>query len=168
MKETHRQEGLITRMALENNQMDWRQEQLNDLDISIFLLGKEVDTRPMWQEVASKGTPAKIYWFYWDSLQVRNGILYKRSETPNLKNTIIQLIVLKTRIKQILEKAHDSPSGGHFGINKTLEKIRKRFYWASCKQDVEEWCKSCKVCLARRSSAGKGKSPLQIYNVGAQ
>jgi len=166
MKETHKQEGLIARMALENNQMDWRQEQLNDPDISIFLLGKEVDTRPMWQAVASKGMAAKIYWSYWDSLQVQNGILYKRWETPNLKNTIIQLIVPKTRIKQILEEAHDSRSGGHFGINKTLEKIRKRFYWASCKQDVE-WCKSCKVCLARRGPAGKEKSSLQIYNVGA-
>jgi len=159
-------EGFIARMTLENNQIDWRQEQLNDSDISIFLLGKGIDTRPMWQEVASKRTAAKIYWSYWDSLQVQNGILYKRWETPNLKNIIIQLIVPKTQIKQILEEAHDSPSGGHFGINKTLEKIRKRFYWASCKQDVEEWCKSCKVCLARRGPAGKGKSPLQIYNVG--
>jgi len=83
-----------------------------------------------------------------------------------LKNTVVQLIVPKTRIKQILEEAHDSPSVGHFGINKTLEKIRKRF-WASCKQDVEEWCRSCKICLARRGPTGKGKSPLQVYNVGA-
>jgi len=84
-----------------------------------------------------------------------------------LKNIVVQLIVPKTRIKQILEEAHDSLSGGHFGINKTLEKIRKIFYWASCKQDMEEWCRSCKVCLARRGPTGKGKSPLQIYNVGA-
>jgi len=106
MKEA--QEGFIARMILENNQMDWRQEQLNDSDISIFLLGKEVDTRSTWQEVALKGTAAKIYWSYWDSLQVQNGILYKRWENPNLKNTIIQLIVPKTRIKQILEETHDS------------------------------------------------------------
>jgi len=105
IKETHEQEGFIARMALENNQMDWRQEQLNDSDISIFLLGKKVDTRPMWQEVASKGTAAKIYWSYWDSLWIQNEILYKRRETPNLKNTIIQLIVPKIRI---LEEAHDS------------------------------------------------------------
>lgn len=28
----------------------------------------------------------------------------------------------------ILEETHDSSSGGHFGINKTFEKIRKRFH----------------------------------------
>jgi len=77
----------------------------------------------------------------------------------------LQVIVPYNRIDQILITAHDSPSGGHFGINKTLDKIRKRFYWASCKQDVEKWCRSCKTCSAKNGPSGKGKSPLQIYNV---
>jgi len=168
IKEAQKQEKFVARMVLaENNLINWRQDQLQDPEISIFLLGKEIGERPTWQEIASKGTAAKIYWSYWDSLEIQDGVLYKRWETPNLKDTIIQLIVPRIRIRQILEEAHDSPSGGHFGINKTLEKIRKRFYWASCKQDVEEWCKSCKICLAKRGPSGKGKSPLQVYNVGA-
>ena len=44
-----------------------------------------------------------------------------------------------------------------------MEKIRKKFYW---EQDVEEWIRICKVCIARKEFIGKGKSPLQIYNVG--
>ncbi|KMQ90068.1 integrase core domain protein [Lasius niger] len=77
------------------------------------------------------------------------------------------LVVPRERVKKILEETHDSPTGGHFGVNKTLEKIRKRFFWATCKQDVEEWCKTCKICISRKGPSGKGKSPLQIYNVGA-
>jgi len=69
-------------------------------------------------------------------------------------------------VRKVLEQAHDSPSGGHFGVNKTLEKIRKRFYWATCKRDVEEWCKTCETCLSRRGPSGKGKSPMQIVDVG--
>jgi len=69
-------------------------------------------------------------------------------------------------VREVLEQAHDSPSGGHFGINKTLEKIRRRFYWATCKGDVEEWCKTCETCLSRRGSSGKGKSPMQMIDVG--
>lgn len=68
---------------------------------------------------------------------------------------------------QILELAHDAASDGHFGVNKTLDKIRKRFYWATCKKDVEDWCRSCEQCVARRGPSGKGKSPLQIFNTGA-
>jgi len=73
---------------------------------------------------------------------------------------------LCNRINQILVAAHDSPSGGHFGINKILDKVRKRFYWASCKQDVENWYRTCKICNAKNGSSEKEKSPLQIYNVG--
>jgi len=77
----------------ESNLIDWRQEQLQDPEISVFLLGKEVGVRPVWQEIASKGTAAKVYWSYWDSLESQSGVLYKRWESPNLKNTVIQLIV---------------------------------------------------------------------------
>jgi len=97
---------------------------------------------------------------------LRNGVLYKKWESPNSKSEVLQVVVPYNRINQILITAHDSPSGGHFGINKTLDKVRKRFYWASCKQDVENWCRSCKTCNAKNGPSGKGKSPLQIYNVG--
>jgi len=78
----------------------------------------------------------------------------------------LQVVVPCNRINQILVAAHDSPSGGHFGINKTMDKVRKRFYWTSCKQDVENWCRTCKICNAKNGPSGKVKSLLQIYNVG--
>lgn len=57
--------------------------------------------------------------------------------------------------------------GGHFGLNKTLQKIRQRYYWATCKRDVEEWYAKCKTCVARKEHDEKRKSPLQTYSVGA-
>jgi len=85
---------------------------------------------------------------------------------PNLETNIFQLVIPRHRVKEILEEAHDSSIGGHFGVNKTLEKIQKQFYWAICKQDIENWCKFCKICVSKQGPSGKGKSPLQIYNVG--
>jgi len=32
---------------------------------------------------------------------------------------------------------------------------------------MEEWCKMCKINLAKKGLPDKGKSPLQTYNVGA-
>jgi len=66
-----------------------------------------------------------------------------------------------------MEEAHDSVSGGHFGVNKTLGKIRRRFYWATCKNDVEDWCRSCRVCVAKKGPSGKGRSPMQVYDSGS-
>jgi len=33
-----------------------------------------------------------------------------------------------------------------------------------CKQDVEDWCRICVVCVARKGPSEKGKSELQTYN----
>jgi len=73
------------------------------------------------------------------SLVIENNILYRRWETLNLKSHVLQIIVPRETVKQILEEAHDSFSDRHFGVNKTLDRIQKRFYWATCKQDVEDW-----------------------------
>jgi len=51
-------------------------------------------------------------------------------------------------------------------VNKTLDRIRKRFYWSTCKQDVEDWCKTCLVCVAKKGPSEKGRSELRIYNAG--
>jgi len=57
------------------------------------------------------------------ALVVRNGVLHKKWEALNLKSSILQVIVPRKSIKRVLEEAHDTPTGVHFRINKTLEKI---------------------------------------------
>ncbi|KMQ85118.1 integrase core domain protein [Lasius niger] len=146
---------------------DWRKEQIEDPSISFIYRGKETGIRPSRLEIPTRDVAARIYWSYWNALSLKDGVLYRKWKAPSLKSSIFQLIVPRNRINQILEETHDSSSGGHFGVNKTLEKIRKRFYWATCKQDVEQWCKTCKICISKKGPLGKGKSPLQIYNVGA-
>jgi len=168
LKEISSEENTVARIILKNDiSKEWREDQLADSVISVFLKAKECDRKPLFQDLASLDSSAKVYYSYWNALFLKNGVLYKRWESPNSKLEISQVIVPSNRINQILVSAHDSPSGGHFGINKTLDKIRKRFYWASYKQDVEKWCRTCKICNARNGPSGKGKSPLQIYNVNA-
>jgi len=166
-KSVSKQEEIVACVTLEEENLEcWRQDQKKDLSISIIVQGKETNIRPSHSEVAALDISAQVYWSYWDALIIKNGVLYKKWVAPNLETNILQLVVPRHRVKEILEEAHDSSIGGHFGVNKTLEKIRKRFYWATCKQDVENWCRSCKVCVSKQGPSGKGKSPLQIYNVG--
>lgn len=50
-------------------------------------------------------------------------------------------------IKQmILEELHDAPTGGHFGVDKTLESVARRFYWKTMRPDVELYCRTCPAC----------------------
>ena len=43
-------------------------------------------------------------------------------------------------------------SGAHSGINKTPSKVRERFYWVRCREDVESWCKKCTTTTSVRIS----------------
>jgi len=131
-----------------------------------ILHGMETGVRPSCSDYGTRDVSSRIYISYWDALVLKDGVLYRRF-APDLKSSFLQLIVPRKLVKEVLEEAHDSSSGGHFGVNKTLERIQKRFYWATCKQDVKNWCKSCEVYVSKKGPAGKGKSPLPIYNVEA-
>ena len=160
--------NIVVRIILtEETLEEWRRDQMENSSISLILQSKEMGVRPSRTELVPEDVSAQLYWSYWEALVLKDGVLYKRWVAPNLKLRIFQLIVPRKRIKEILKEAHDGASSGHFGVNKTLEKIRRRFYWATCKQDVENWCKTCEFCVSKKGPSGKAKSPLQIYNVGS-
>ncbi|KAL6421138.1 hypothetical protein ACFW04_013956 [Cataglyphis niger] len=125
----------------------WRKDQLDPVLVKI-LRGRKKNQRPSWQEIISGNSSTKIYW-KWESL--------------NLRTCLFQTVVPQKRIKEILEKVHDSPLDGLFGVNKILEKIQKRFYWATFKEDVEDCYRSCKICISKKGPFDKERSE-QIYN----
>ena len=38
---------------------------------------------------------------------------------------------------------HGSAAGGHRAAEETLAKLRKRYYWASIRRDVQQWIGAC-------------------------
>ena len=45
-----------------------------------------------------------------------------------------------------LKEYHSSPIGGHFGISKTLARIRENFTWPGIRNDAEKFVASCVDC----------------------
>jgi transposase InsO family protein len=62
---------------------------------------------------------------------------------------------------QLLEIYHDSPSGGHFGRDKTLERIRRQFTWPGITEDVREYVATCPVCQGKAVHRHKPYGQLQ-------
>lgn len=57
--------------------------------------------------------------------------------------------------RSVLENEHDSRIAGHFGRDKTLEKVSRNFCWPSMKADVEDYVTTCPIC--RRNKASRHK-----------
>ena len=103
----------------------------------------------------------------WESLELKDGVLYRLWETPAGDKVVKQFILPKNLRPSVLQQLHCSPTAGHLGINKTLGRIRERFYWVSCSKDVKAFCKSCDLCASRQGPAKNIRAPLSQYNVGA-
>ena len=71
-----------------------------------------------------------------------------------------QLVVPSSLRHEILTNVHDDATGGHLGIHKTYEKLRRKYYWFGMFKDVEHWCKSCVDCSMKKSPRYSRQAPL--------
>jgi predicted aspartyl protease len=78
-----------------------------------------------------------------DGLQRRAGLVYSRSGAVYIPSDRR----LKTRLMQL---AHDAV--GHFGRDKTIERLHRHCVWPGLTRDVVDWIRSCSVCCANKGS----------------
>ena len=146
-----------------------RAKQLSDKNIGPILSAKEnsQDARLPWNAVSHGGANLKTLWSQWDRLTVVGGILYRKwyPEDGDCADNL-QLIVPDTMKADLLKYMHDIPSAGHLGVDKTLEKVKKAFYWPRMKSDVHSYCQECDHCAARKASPARNRAPLCQYLVG--
>ncbi|GFS98025.1 retrovirus-related Pol polyprotein from transposon 412 [Trichonephila clavipes] len=69
-------------------------------------------------------------------------------------------------ISTVLKELHDSPSGGYFGVMKTLQKVSECFNWNNVRSDVEKCCRTCDPCAPRKGPRKRTRGRLLLYNVG--
>ncbi|GBM65530.1 hypothetical protein AVEN_83382-1 [Araneus ventricosus] len=117
--------------------------------------------RLSFQEIAPESPATNRYWAFWNSLYLKDGVLYRKWESNDGGFYRRQLILPKSRIQEVLREIHDSRSGKHFGVMKTLLKTRERFYWNRLRADIEKWCRECQACGARKGlKTEQGKSVI--------
>lgn len=65
----------------------------------------------------------------------------------------------KLRIS-VLKRAHDSPITAHGGVGKTLELLRRTFYWPGLVRDVRKYVKECEICKTTKAPNFVMKPPM--------
>ena len=109
--------------------------------------------RPEFYEISSENKVLKSLWSQFNSLQVVDGILYRKWECSG-KTDKLQAILPMSERRTMLMLSHDNKSSGHLGVRKTLAKIRQRYYWPGLQGDVRAYISGCDKC-------SKGKAPLK-------
>jgi hypothetical protein len=88
-------------------------------------------------------------------LELQDGLLYRKG----------LLWVPENARNAILHTEHNSPVAGHFGQDKTIELIRRNFWWPKMDQDIIEYVRSCLECQKDKVTRHKPYgllSPLEL------
>jgi hypothetical protein len=73
------------------------------------------------------------------------GVLCRKWK-PGTSEEVTQIVLPKSQRCQVLKLAHDVPMAGHMGQERSLRRIRRRFWWPGLERDVKQYIRSCPRC----------------------
>lgn len=89
-----------------------------------------------------------------ESFVIDDGILYRIFDDRS--SSCKQIVVPQPLRKTVLSVAHDVIMASHFGVRRTLKRIRMSFFWPGMCMDVTRYCRSCDIC---QRTLPKGRIP---------
>ena len=104
----------------------------------------------------------------WNQLFVHEGLVYlkddplKPGEPPPLR-----LLLPRGKVNEALRLCHAGSVGGHFGVKKTIDQVRRRFYWTKWKEDTSNFVKRCEECTKYHRGKLKKQGALKPVIPGA-
>lgn len=159
---THQQSVSNWIDTLTDTQLQSAQDQ--DEDLRKVTEWVKTSQRPSFKDISLCGSQVKNLWAQFNCLCISNGKLVRLCKLPSGEE-VMQLVVPPAMRRTIFEFLHTSRLGGHMGINKTIAKFRKRFYWSGYREDIIRWCQWCDKCQKRKMCSQK-RAPLQQKPVG--
>ena len=142
----------VTQSLLQKStgELQWLQEE--DPTLNQILKAKAENQKPSTESMKAESTETQRLLQQWDQLRVVHGSLY---HDPGRDDGALQWIVPRCVRKELLWALHNSPYSGHLGEEKTLGRLRERYYWPGHYNDVTNWCRTCESCARRKMPTPK-------------
>ena len=93
---------------------------------------------------------------------LQHGILCRPYQPSSSSTRHTQIVIPNTLIHSVLQQLHNQ--GGHLGVQKTLGKVKERYYWPGYESDVTSWIRECRHCQQRKPSSQAQQAPLGTIN----
>ncbi|CAF1073931.1 unnamed protein product [Didymodactylos carnosus] len=92
---------------------------------------------------------------------LEDSVLYKLQSRDDGK-TVSKLIYLpKSMIRPALYSYHDHPLSGHFGSQRTYDKMKYKYWWPNMQQTIVEYIESCMKC--KQNNYSRQKKPGHMH-----
>ena len=144
-----------------------RDVQLADPILGPLLRGKEMGEKPNSTQLGNPSPSSRRLLQLWEQLVVADKVLCRQFESRQGHTSNLQVVVPSKLRKEVLAELHEGAAGGHFGVDKTLARLKERFYWPGHFNDVKDWCSNCGSCASRKAPSPKSrKAPLTSIVAG--
>ena len=141
-----------------------RKLQLDDPITGPVLRALEADTHLEPVTIARGGPEVRRLHQLWNRLLVEEGVLKRKYD--NIGSETTQLVTPVGLRKEIMHELHSGALEGHLGEDKTVSKIRERFYWPGIQRDVAQYIRTCPVCATRKTPPQRNRAPLGTVAAG--
>ncbi|CAI5690254.1 unnamed protein product [Oreochromis niloticus] len=158
---------LTCRALLVVDAAEWRARQEQDTDLLPVLQWLEREERPLWDEVTGFSICTRGLWAKFTALRLKEGVLERAWKDPATGEERWQVVVPRSLRSAVLEACHGSTGSGHFGVSKTLRRLRQGYYWGQQRRDVEDFCRSCDACSSHKGPQDQSRAQLQQQPAGA-
>ena len=121
---------------------------------------------PTVDDIRSESPSVRAYFLNWQQFKLIKGVLYYEWVDDSGERSLRLLVPRKFR-RRVIQSCHEPSYSGHQGEKRTLDRVRKNFYWYGLTVDVLHYVAACAVCGAEKRSCKRQKAPLQSYLCGA-
>lgn len=87
------------------------------------------------------------------------GVLYRQNPDEDIEEP--QQVVPEEERERVLREYHDSPTAGHYGVERTLKKIVSRYYFTGMRKFISDYVKNCAECQKYKALNLKPSGLLQ-------
>ena len=141
-----------------------REMQLKDVDLSPVIGWLETSQDPSQAELQLQSPATRHYWRFRDWLHLKNGVLYYWWDFSSGQCPL--MVTPKSLRKELICLFHNAQTAGHLGRDKTLEQLRRRFWWYGMSVDVRLHIATCGACCRNKPVRKTPKAPLENYQAG--
>ena len=125
-----------------------------------IIRGKESGNKPRPGSLP-KSKSARRLLQIWDQLVMHQGVLCRWLQPVGTSTERLQTVVPKALQVEVVKDLHEGAMGGHLGVDKTLGRLKERFYWPGHHNDVKDWCRKCVVGAQRKSPSTSSRAQLK-------
>ncbi|MCG8033694.1 MAG: DDE-type integrase/transposase/recombinase, partial [Candidatus Thiodiazotropha taylori] len=140
--------------------------QKEDNELSIVRNWVADGEKPNWKDISSGSYILKSLWNQFTRLELQDELLVRRWDDFDTGEVIYQALVPRNTRRLVLNHCHDIKTAGHLGMNKTVSKVRQKFYWPGLQSDVRSYIAGCEACVKRKEPIPTKRAPMQIVRSG--